>query len=285
MEGRRGKSLIEVLVAIGILSTLLALLLPAVMKVRAHAQAVAEQNNERQIVMAMHHYASDFSSRIPGRRVHPINSYDNTSPLVNILPYVGYPVPDSLPRGAYPVVKLYLSPTDPAVGGLPINTTYGPTCYAVNQQVFGGDPTLTASIPDGLSNTIALSQRYLVSYFVYGNTRGTLRTTYTYIEPVPYNDPSQIANANYHSGTFADPLYFDALPVITPNSTRSSLGGATFQTAPIPTDADSRLVQATQSSGLLVCMFDGSVRRYSPSVSEQVFWSAVTPDGAEVATE
>ena len=38
------------------------------------------------------------------------------------------------------------------------------------------------------------------------------------------------------------------------------------------------ILQATQPQGLLVAMFDGHVRTFAPSVSESVFWSAVTPN-------
>ncbi len=35
--------------------------------------------------------------------------------------------------------------------------------------------------------------------------------------------------------------------------------------------------------GLLVAMFDGSVRMIRPGVDETVFWGAITPAGGEVA--
>jgi hypothetical protein len=44
------------------------------------------------------------------------------------------------------------------------------------------------------------------------------------------------------------------------------------------------MLQATQPDGLLVGMFDGSVRTYGPSVSEFVFWAAVTPAGGEATS-
>jgi type II secretory pathway pseudopilin PulG len=285
MDGRHGKSLVEVLVVVGILGTLVAILLPAVQKVRAYSLRVIDQNHQRQIVLALHQYATSYNGKLPGRYVPPAHPLADSSPLVNILPYVGssldgvsfrYPV-------VYPVVKLYLSPTDPTVARLPPNSTHGPTSYGLNQQVFGGRPSLASTFADGLSNTIALSQRYCYSNFRYDNTTKPLRTTYVYYELAVPNDPTQVSLD--HSGTFADPVYFDAVPVRGAGGTRCSIPGATFQTAPTPDGANSRFLQASQAAGLLVCMFDGSVRTYSPTVSEAVFWSAVTPSGSEVAPD
>ena len=54
---------------------------------------------------------------------------------------------------------------------------------------------------------------------------------------------------------------------------------------PNPRAADGRMLQATQSAGLLVGMFDGSVKTISPGVSPATFWAAVTPAGGEAVSE
>jgi prepilin-type N-terminal cleavage/methylation domain-containing protein len=62
---RRGVTLLEVLVVVGILAVLVGLLLPVIQKVREVAGVTRSSNNLRQIALAVSQFATDHESRLP----------------------------------------------------------------------------------------------------------------------------------------------------------------------------------------------------------------------------
>jgi hypothetical protein len=144
---------------------------------------------------------------------------------------------------------------------------------------FTGRPTLPASVPDGTSNTVAFAEHYSQCW----------ETQYSFVQSISmglqyrratFADRSLIAQ-----GTFGQLYHDDVTPITvgSPPITRASTPGRTFQARPKFEDCDPRVPQTPHAAGMLVGLFDGSVRTVRSGIDETVFWAAVTPAGGEVA--
>jgi type II secretory pathway pseudopilin PulG len=283
-------TLVEVLVALGIVAVLVALLLPGVQMARAAAVRVKSQNKLRQIVLATHQYAADHGDQLPGYATYP---YTRLGPgtFRSVLPYYGgesAEVRMSVTRltvggdpytANYSFVPAYQSPADPT---LTVKPEDGNASYAANLRVFFIGAVLPASCPDGTAQTIAFGERYALC----GRSgtpwdRPIMQCATLEVDPV-LCDRRQFRGGR---PTFADPDFTDVYPVTGPGGTRPSVSGLTFQVAPTAETCDPRILQTPHPGGMLTAYLDGSVRTTRPTVAPMVFWAAVTPAGGEVIAD
>ncbi|MFY7951496.1 MAG: hypothetical protein ACOVT5_03220 [Armatimonadaceae bacterium] len=279
---------------IGILVILLGLLLPAVASVRETARVMHTCNNLRQIALGVQQLSADRDDQV---RNLPKNSpqlkplYREQTVFWMLLPYVHGPhiepgsgaTKQQILDYYNPQVKIYSDPRDPSLDDEYVQSMKGQfrkTSYVANVMAFDGFVSLASSVPDGLSNTLAFTTHYYHC--------GTDRVTEKFGDidwgnVIP--SPTEGEGGGDRRATFADAGCRDVVPVRDPvtGKTVPSRPGATFEVRPKVADADARLPQAFSPRGLQVAFFDGSVRTVRPSVDPSAFWSAVTPNGSEVA--
>lgn len=300
MRNRGGFSLIELLIALGILALLIGLTLSAVQRVRVAAYKTQSANNLRQIALGFQQFADQQDGVIKGLDPYNLPAARTSNGgwttanipstchgiMMDILPWTygnlptppPNPTPEQLREFAQsPVVRMYTSPADPTLhNGLPNGLQFTSKCsYSHNAQVFHDTLKIPASLPDGMSNTISFTERYFrcgIQHYVEFQLWDDGGPP---VGPPPFR--------NERRSTFADPAAFDVYPILDFNGrTVASQPGRTFQVRPRFDEADGKLPQTPYEGGLLVSFFDGSVRTIRAGVSESSFWGMVTPAGGEV---
>lgn len=272
---RVGLTLIELLVVLAIIAILFALLVPAIQRIRESAIRTQSTNNQRQIILATHAFASANQGRLPTINGSPASPNRNKPFFVSLLPYVEQ---STIMYGETRIIPTYVSPADPT---LMAGMIKDPASYAINAQVFYGSPCLPTTFRDGTSNTIALAEHYY-------SCNGT-----RYFFTVASINILQIGPATVVSGlhppTFADggpnvPVDGkDNYPVTLADGSTNGAYPGTFQVVPLSTkECNPKLAQTPHRQGMVAAIADGSVRIIAPSISGRSYWSAVTPASGEI---
>lgn len=274
-------SIVELIVALAVLAIFTGLLLGAVQKVRDRAAAAAVANAARQVVFASHNYATSRDGQLAN--VDGDRPNQGLGLLWALRPELGQASWDDSPP---PLLRPRCDPTFQAtyVEQLDVNKWEerpdGAVAFAGNPLLFRKGARLATAASDGLSDTIAIVTHYshcrVTGYWPSLLGGGCMNESGV---PIPCDFLSM------RRTTFADPMYFDVLPVSSVvNGARITRGSEdrTFQHRPSPAACDHRVPQSLTAGGLTVGMADGSVRVVRPDVSQAVFWGAVTPNGGEV---
>ncbi len=269
----RGFTLIELLVVIAIIAILIALLVPAVQKVREAAARTQCINNLKQMGLACQGYHDTFKKLPPAQEDLGVGNHRGNT-FWYILPYIEQAPLYNAAKGdawngmaggqnAYAAtVSLYLCPA--SANNQPVQMWGGGWAagdYAVNFQVFGDGKNgnldrqarLGASFSDGTSNTLMITEKMARC----DQTYSTL-WAHGYWD---FNWTPQIMYSNTSNGwtPYAGP-------------------GAMFQIMPTQATCNNQRAASPHTSSIQAVFVDGSTHSLTATMSPGTWWAICTPN-------
>ncbi len=258
---RRAFTLIELLVVIAIVGILIALLLPAVQRVREAANRVRCMNNVKQLGLAIHQYADSRQGVLPslyspkaqsGPWCYQVLPFIEQGPLYQQGQQSGWS--NTYVHGM--VIVTFQCPTDISAPTGKCPHGWGLTSYAPNFEAFGKKkvgsdytaPYRLNVIPDGTSNVIFVAERFRLP--------GTGEACWDEFAPSKYG--AQFAW----------------------NST------SVPQVAVPPKLSDYLRPNSLHPAGCSLGLADGSGRSVNPGITQVTWWNACRPDdGAPLGSD
>jgi len=318
LRKRSAFTLIELLVVIAIIAILIALLVPAVQKVREAAARTQCINNLKQWGLATQNY-HDAYKRLPpalgfnGGGLQEGAAFGNG--IFHLLAYIEQGNVYKTCAGPYPPYKsvyfpgnnnaystpieAMFCPSNPSAGSNPITVngvTWGVACYGFNALIFTKENGINYTnpvTPNGKSYDPNGANRLMS---ITDGTSNTILIAERY--PQCTNSAWPIGGSYWsysalHSPKLPPPMEPEpkaVYPGFAITFFAGQTGGATaigpasmFQVQPTPYLGQcDPLRAATPHNVMPTCLADGSVRTVSTSISPNTWWNACTPSGGEV---
>lgn len=320
MRRRSAFTLIELLVVIAIIAILIALLVPAVQKVREAAARISCTNNLKQIGLALHGY-NDIYKHFPGARdpfplafsPHArITPFLEQSNVCNLIDFTGAKGATSTYKGvnataASTFVPVFSCPSDtggvPGGNGAVPGVTFGGTNYSscvgtgINSAgIYNGDyvtgdgvfllvpggPVTLNTISDGTSNTAAFSES---SYGDGSPGQSTPSTPDPKIHAKHINgsgmDPGTCAGTMTYTGQRGD-RWINGGYLSTAYNHYLTPNSPTFDCLNTSNNFGLKGARSRHTGGVNLLMCDGSVHFVSDSISLPTWRALATRAGSEV---